>query len=172
MTYYLKVLVLTCAIGLALLWSTEAEAFWNSDNREADQAMEDSITKLQEQSNRVVGTPGIVNFFEKSMMRMLYELRDDPQYRTHTYIVTMTGKFVKVCNSVGFGINASIQFSNPEKTVRVSNGTRIQVPQPEPNGLFMPEGLSATYVLCSDIEGNIQPVYLEPNIIVSPFELE
>ena len=37
-------------------------------------------------------------------------------------------------------------------------------------GLFMPEGLSATYVMCM-IKGKLKPVYVEPEIIVSPFKL-
>ena len=44
--------------------------------------------------------------------------------------------------------------------------------KPEPNGLFMPEGLSATWLLMIDPKTNEpRPVYVEPQIIVSPFPL-
>lgn len=119
------------------------------------------------------GMPGITNFTEKKAVKWLYELRDEPNYRTHTYIVTMTGEFVKICDSVGYGINASIQYSNPERiTVNHggSGGRYGTLPQPEPNGLFMPEGLAATYVMCVDAENDdVKAVYVEPEVIVSPF---
>ena len=79
-------------------------------------------------------------------------------------------------NSVGYGINASIQFSNPEKVVRNDNasrtsGTFATMPQAEPNGLYMPEGLAATYVMCVDGE-ELKPVYIESDVLVSPFEMK
>ena len=46
------------------------------------------------------------------------------------------------------------------------------LPQPEPNGLFMPEGLAATYVMCVDaVRDDVKAVYVEPEVIVSPFPL-
>jgi hypothetical protein len=46
-------------------------------------------------------------------------------------------------------------------------------PQPEPNGLFMPDNVSATWILCLDEENSgVRPVYSEPELIVSPFELQ
>jgi hypothetical protein len=88
----------------------------------------------------------------------------------------MNGKLIKVCDSIGYGINASIQYSNPEKQVPMDlgqyNGEGV-MPQAEPNGLFMPEGLAATYVMCVDGENDdVKAVYIEPEIIVSPIELD
>jgi len=46
------------------------------------------------------------------------------------------------------------------------------MPQADPNGLFMPEGLSATWVMLWDENTEeFRPVYFEPVIIVSPFIL-
>ena len=42
------------------------------------------------------------------------------------------------------------------------------MPQPEPNGLFMPDGLAATWLMLIDEKGDIHPAYFEPAIIVSP----
>ena len=139
--------------------------------------MEQDMERLMQESQRVVGMPSIVNFFERQMVRMLYEIRDNPEFRTHSYIVTMNGDFIKICDSIGYGINASIQFSNPEKIVQndyrsggFGYGT---LPQMEPNGLAMPEGLAATYIMCIDPSGGegIKAVYVEPEVIVSPFPL-
>jgi hypothetical protein len=143
-----------------------------------------NITRQMEaqmaEAARQVPLPDIVNWFEKRMVAQLYEMRDDPEFRTYSYIMTLDGAFVKICDSIGFGINASIQFSNPERMVHdertgasgLGYGA-VFTPQAEPNGLFMPEGLAATYILCLDSEsGEVKPVYVEPEVIVSPFPLK
>ena len=165
---------------LAIAIATPALAGWfDPPKKSSDAQMAQKAESQMKQIDQMVGFPSVVNGFEKRMVRMLYELRDDPNYRTTTYIVTMTGKYIKVCDSLGYGINASIQFSNPEKVVAsstFSDGTWFSTPQAEPNGLFMPEGLAATYVMCLVPGGDpknpeIKAVYLEPEIVVSPFPL-
>jgi len=139
----------------------------------ADNLAAEATARMAEESQRAVGMPGITHFTEKRAVKWLYELRDEPNYRTYTYIVTMTGQFVKVCDSIGYGINASIQYSNPEREYEGSSMDRAAtfIPQPEPNGLFMPEGLAATYVMC--VEGDdVKAVYVEPEVVVSPFPLQ
>lgn len=146
----------------------------------ADRDVAADLEAMVAQSNRVVGMPSIVNFFEKQMVRQLYEMRDDPTYRTYSYIINLNGDFIFICNSIGYGINASIQYSNPEKPVaagRYRDSGFMPAPQAEPNGLFMPEGLAATYVMCldpttlDDPQPKLVPLYVEPEVIVSPFPL-
>ena len=169
-------LILVAIVILVMSFiTTPAYAGWfTPDPPSSDKQMSQKAEQQSKQIDQAVGFPSVINGFEKRMVRMLYELRDNPEYQTTTYIVTLEGKFVKVCDSIGYGINASIQFSNPEKTIdngdSYGNGWAF-LPQAEPNGLFMPEGLSATYVMC--VKGDdLVPVYLEPEIIVSPFPLE
>ena len=46
------------------------------------------------------------------------------------------------------------------------------VPQADPNGLFSPASADGTWVMCLNPETNqAAPLYVEPRIIVSPFEL-
>lgn len=167
------------ATTLALMTATTANAGWfDEPTPSTDEAVSDQMEKLLKEGERQTGLPAITNFTEKRMVKWLYELRDQPNYRTYTYIVTMNGAFVKICDSVGYGINASIQYSNPDKVVDYEDylGTGYvdtnlgTLPQAEPNGLFMPEGLAATYVMCV-VPGKdeVQAVYIEPEIIVSPF---
>lgn len=47
-----------------------------------------------------------------------------------------------------------------------------KMPQPEPNGLFMPDNLSATWVFLVGKDGHPHPVYVEPRIMVSPFKID
>lgn len=44
--------------------------------------------------------------------------------------------------------------------------------QPEPNGLYMPDSTSATWVICLGEDGDLDPVYVEPQIIVSLTPME
>lgn len=89
---------------------------------------------------------------------------------TYTYTVPeATGHPVFLCNSIGYGLPAATQYTNPEKYER--NGATI--PQADPNGLFSPDSAEGTWVMCSDPDGSgkTRPVYVEPRIIVSPFKL-
>lgn len=162
----------------ALFMTASAALAWGENRENSDVEVMRKMDRLLAEGNRQVPLPGITNFFEKRMVKMLYELRDNPEYRTYTYIVTMNGTFIKMCDSIGMGINASIQFSNPvrptdltETAKRDFAGYQLdQAPQAEPNGLFMPEGLSATYAMClNPADGELAPIYVEPNMVVSPF---
>lgn len=165
------------ATAMAVMTATTAHAGWfDVAPPSSDEAIADQMEKLLKEGERQTGMPAITNFTEKRMVKWLYELRDQPNYRTYTYIVTMNGKLVKICDSVGYGINASIQYSNPEKVIDTGDGAGNgygYLPQAEPNGLFMPQGLAATYVMCVDgANEDVKAIYIEPEIIVSPIELD
>jgi hypothetical protein len=171
----MKNLLLTTVVALGL--TTPAMAFWGtSSTPSSDKSTAQQMETLLKEGERQTGLPAITNFTEKRMVKWLYELRDQPNYRTYTYIVTMNGKLIKICDSIGYGINASIQYSNPEKIVKMDLGSHFgedTMPQAEPNALFMPEGLAATYVMCVDTNSDdVKAVYIEPEIIVSPIELD
>lgn len=142
----------------------------------ADVVQARATEQAAQEANRSVGMPAIKNWTEKKDVKWLYELRDKPNYATFTYTTNMHGDRIFLCNSIGMGINASIQFSNPERVYHNSgpNGrAAAMIPQMEPNGLFMPEGLSATYVKCiNPATSDVEAVYVEDNIIVSPFKLD
>jgi hypothetical protein len=148
------------------------------------------IQRQQEESMREMvsqtGLPAIKNFQEKKMMKMLYELRDREDLVCHVYLMNQmsgeVGQYLGRC--IGYGLPASTQYSNPEKSVSHVRNLGSQyishqgegtgtLPQAEPNGLFMPEGLSATWLMMIDPETKEpRPVYVEPLIIVSPFKLK
>ena len=135
-------------------------------NEAADREQAEQTAELQKESNRQVGMPGITNFTEKRLLRQLYELRDQQELQTWTYVVDMEGRLWHVCNSIGYGIPFSAQFSNPEK-----RRFELTLPQPEPNGLWPPTSTSATWVVCASPDGDFKPLYVEPSITVSPFQL-
>jgi len=125
------------------------------------------------EANLQVGYPNIINFTERKLAKSILELRDSEGLATWTYIVDMHGKLHFLTESIGYGLPYSVQFTNPEKVVhkRIGNGGSFgTLPQADPNGLFMPNGLSATWILASTPEGP-KPIYVEPQILVSPFPL-
>ncbi len=139
----------------------------------ADTEQSKQTEKIMEEMNAQVGMPAIVNFNEKRIAKEIFELRDDAKLTTFTYIVDMNGKKHLLCKSMGYGLPYSVQYTNPERVAINRSNWGVTLPQPDPNGLFMPDGLSATWVLCLDPEsGQSKPLYVEPQIIVSPFALE
>lgn len=147
-----------------------------SDAPTADMKQQQQTEQSMQEANRQVGMPGIVNYQEKKLMKQIYELRDQENLICHAYLFNaMTGKVGQYLGKcIGYGLPYSTQFSNPDKVIVNRGGTGGRfgtLPQPEPNGLFMPEGLSATWLLLIDPKTNEpHPVYIEPEIIVSPFK--
>lgn len=145
-----------------------------SQNSSADETMRMQTEMAMQEANRQIGMPAIVNFQERKLAKMIFELRDQADLICYAYIINkMTGNLVFLGKSVGFGLPYSVQFTNPERIAyaRTNVGTAT-LPQADPNGLFMPTGLSATWLMLINPKTNKpQPVYIEPEIIVSPFKL-
>lgn len=127
---------------------------------------------LLEEGTAQAGMPSIKNFRERKILKDIIEMRDANALATFTYLYSdMTGKFVFLGESIGFGIPAATQYTNPEKTI-YHNGVAT-MPQADPNGLFSPSSAEGTWVLLKDPNSkDVKPVYIEPRIIVSPFRLE
>ena len=142
----------------------------NVPNADKRQAVETKKRLLE--ADKQIGMPDIVNFTERRLARDILELRDQESLSTYTYLVSLEGKLVFLGESIGYGLPYSVQFTNPEVTVRHYQGAYGTLPQADPNGLFMPDGLSATWILLKDPNtGEARPTYVEPSIVVSPFKL-
>ena len=120
-----------------------------------------------------VGMPSIVNYQEKRLAKMIFELRDQEKLVTYAYIIAKnTGAKVFIGKCIGFGLPYSVQYTAPESLEWKTNHGYFVLPQADPNGLYMPSGLSATWLMMINPDtGKAQPVYIEPEIIVSPFKL-
>lgn len=111
-----------------------------------------------------VGMPAITNFQEMRIVKQLYELRDK-EISTYAYLQAMDGSLRCLGDAIGYGVPYAAQFTNPQ----APGAAR---PQAEPNGLFMPDSASATWIMLRDPETKkALPVYVEPNLIVSQFKL-
>lgn len=138
----------------------------------------DSIQRQQQEvllkeATAQVGMPSIKNFRERKILKDIMELRDQEALVTYTYLFSeQTGTKVFLGETIGYGIPASTQFTNPQKTVNDIHDSAV-IPQADPNGLFSPTSAEGTWVLMKDPNGkSVKPVYIEPRIIVSPFRLE
>lgn len=159
----------TLCIGLLALGSLLTGCDENPTPR-ADQQMAAKQEQLAQQGNSQVGMPGITNFTEKKLVRTLYELRDQ-NISTFSYVTDMQGRLWHVCDSIGYGLPYGVQFTNPEAHHWDQQG-QYNIPQAEPNGLFMPPTAEGTWVICADSKGQPAPVYVEPRVLVSPFRLK
>jgi len=144
----------------------------------ADEVLQKQTEDSMREMNAQVGMPAINNFQERKLAKMIFELRDKEDLITYAYIVSLEGKLIFLGRCIGFGLPYSVQYTSPQKLVN-RYGNKISgsydaftLPQADPNGLFMPDGLSATWLMMIDPEtGEARPVYVEPQIMVSPFKL-
>lgn len=145
----------------------------------ADQVEAKQTEQLTMEAQKQVGMPAISNFQEKKTLKWIYELCDQADLMCHAYLFNEfkgeVGQYLGRC--IGYGVPYSTQFSNPEILGFVDGGeygarNPYNKPQAEPNGLFKPEGMSATWLIMINPEtGEPTPMYVEPTIIVSQFKL-
>lgn len=139
----------------------------------SDKLQQDAQEKLLMETTAKTGMPNIINNRERKLMKDILEMRDQDGLITYTYLVAeQTGKLIFICDSIGYGLPAATQYTNPEKVVRDNGQSFGTIPQADPNGLFSPGAAEGTWVLCKDPNGTeTRPVYMEPRIVVSPFQL-
>lgn len=126
------------------------------------------------EATKEVGMPAIVNFQERKLMKMIYELRDRTDLVTYAYLYNdFNGKFVFLGKAIGYGLPYSTQYTNPEKFAQAWQGAPVElVPQADPNGLFLPDNAEGTWVmLLNPKTGEPTPTYVEPRVLISQFPL-
>ncbi len=126
--------------------------------------------QLLQEGAAQAGLPAITRFTDKKLLKMILEKRDQANLQTWTYLVAeQTGKLVFLGRSMGYGVPAATQYTNPMKYYM--NGATL--PQADPNGLFSPASAEGTWIMMLNPNGKgTEPVYIEPRIIVSPFPLQ
>lgn len=163
-----KIIVLTLVVVLSI--SIFSGCMWNSSMaREEERVYQEELMK---QANDAVGQPDITNFYEKKLAKEIFELRDDSSLICYAYTkVEGTGKYVYLGRCMGYGLPYSTQYTASEGIV-IRNGNSYVLPQADPNGLYMPEGMSATWLyLIDENTGEPQITYAEPEIVVSQGKL-
>jgi hypothetical protein len=130
--------------------------------------------RILKEGTAQTGMPAIKNFRERKLLKQILEMRDQDGLVTYTYTVPeTTGRPVFFCNSIGYGISAATQYTNPQKTQYTGSSGIATIPQADPNGLYSPSSTEGTLVICADPNGSGKTgvLYVEPRIVVSPFKL-
>ena len=134
--------------------------------------------RVQSQAISSVGMPGITNFFEMRTLKRIYEMRDQADLQTYTYSFNgYTGKYVFIGRSVGYGIPAATQYTNPQRALSSAETQMLGnavISQADPNGLYSPQSANATWVLLQNPAkpSEIKPCYFEQDIEVLPFPMD
>jgi hypothetical protein len=147
--------------------------------KKSDDVQTEQTEKLLSEAQREIGMPNITNFQQRKLMKAIYELCDKEDLICYAYIKSdYHGKLIFIGKCIGYGVPFSAQFTNPEKIIKFgvtqtySGSAPSTIPQADPNGLFMPTSSSATWLMMIDPKtSKTRPVYLEPEIVVSPFRL-
>jgi len=131
---------------------------------------------LLKEATSAVGMPAITHWRERKLLKTILELRDQENLSTFTYVWSdYHGKFIFYCNSIGYGVPYATQYTNPQKVelrASASHYSYVTLPQADPNGLFSPAAAEGTWVMCKDPRSDkVSPMYVEPRITVSTFEL-
>lgn len=142
----------------------------------AEQAQTEATNKILDEINREIGLPDLKNFQQKRTLKMIMEMCDQTDLICYAYLKSeYTGKLTFLGKCVGFGVPFSAQYTNPYKLQAFDlPGTWHYelIPQADPNGLYMPTSSSATWLLMVNPKTQeVQPAYIEPEIVVSPFPL-
>ena len=161
-------IILALLIGFMLFTGESCEGESSADKKQTQ-----ATKKSMAEADRQIGMPNIVNFQERKLAKMIFELRDKEDLICYAYLKNeYSGKLVFLGKCVGYGLPYSVQYTNPEYIADHYSGGYAILPQPDPNGLFMPEGLSATWLMLIDPKtGTARPTYVEPEIVVAPFPL-
>ena len=139
-------------------------------------------SQITTQGVQAVGMPAIANFREMRELKTIYEMRDQNNLSTWTYLFAQnTGKYILLCESVGYPIPYSAQFTAPTtmQTYNLAGQTGAgqayygseDLPQADPNGLYTPDSAAGTWVLCLGPDKQTHPVYAEPDVITLTYAL-
>lgn len=165
----LMAIFLLIGCSFMLMGVSSCDKSQSSDDKQ--QVMQE---RLLQEATAQTGIPNIKNFRERKILKDIIEMRDQASLNTYTYVyVDMTGELKFVCNSVGYGIPSTMQYTNPLKIAKAAHSYGYAIlPQADPNGLFSGD-TKGTYVLCKDPNSDkVAPVLFEPDIIVSQFKLK
>lgn len=105
--------------------------------------------------------------FERGVVIAMYLARNQ-NVSTHTYTLTIEGKIIKICDSIGFPIPYATQITPPYVPY---GGNGSTMPNPEPNSLYSPDNAEGSYVACVAEDGTLAPSYWEPRVFALPYEI-
>lgn len=146
-------------------------AAWGSDSENTKVAMR--VAKQQAQYSKVQPIPFFNWSLERDMLIQLYNIRNF-RAATHTVWRGDTSVIEGDCPSIGYGLPYDTSLSNPTTTTDEDQKGRsstalASIGQAEPNGVFASTNTSATWVMCVNSTGQIEPIYVEAKVTGYPY---
>lgn len=166
----MKKILIGLIIGVATIGLISCDV--SSTQAKTDKTVKIEQEQMLSEALNQVGLPDITNFTEMKLLKRIFELRDKSDLITYAYTQNMNGKYIYLGKCIGYGLPYSVQCTNPQKMEKVNNSydagdVPYTLPQADPNGLFMPEGLDATWlILLDESTGEESMVYVESDITV------
>lgn len=108
---------------------------------------------------------------ERDMLIQLYNIRN-MKAATHVVWRGDTSVVEGDCASIGYGIPYDTSLTNPLRAVGKSSYALTSISQPEPNGVFASTNTSATWVMCVNEYGTLDPVYVEAKVTGYPYPVK
>jgi hypothetical protein len=122
-------------------------------------------------ADRDIGMPRIANYAQRKLLKNAYEDMDQTTL-VYVYTQALDGRFVCLGQAVGYGVSLGTQFTAPHTPDYLGQGGVYEQPQPEPNGLYMPESGAATIVNIIDpATGKARTALIEPDVVTTPNKL-
>lgn len=151
-------------------------ALFGCEHIETEQAKEaEKVNSQQSQYSKGQPIPAFNWSLERDLVIKTYELRNK-KVATHSVWRSITGVIEGDCPSLGYGLPYDVSLTNPLAPSRTywgrGRGSSIDVvEQPEPNGIFASKSTSATWVMCVNETGSLDPLYVETKVTVYPYNL-
>lgn len=106
---------------------------------------------------------------ERHMLISLYNIRNT-KVTTHSVWRGHTSVIEGDCPSLGFSLPYDTSLTNPLKRSTRRLGASV-IEQSEPNGIYASKNTAATWVMCVNSMGIVEPVYVETAVTVYPYTL-
>lgn len=164
----MKTLLTGAAMALAL--TACGKPIKNNDAADRQAA---ATRQSMDSADREIGMPRIANYAQRKLLKNAYEDMDQTTL-VYVYVQALDGRFVCLGQAVGYGVSLGTQFTAPyvNEFPGIAERGIAQVPQPEPNGLYMPESGAATIVnLVDPVTGKARTSLVEPDVVTSPNKL-
>jgi hypothetical protein len=157
-----KILFVLCILTVFVLTSCAG-----SDTSAIEQGQQKAAVNAIIQNQPIPDLGGYS--FERQIVIETYLARNNT-IATYAYMISMDGKIIEICPSIGYPIPYSTQLSNPERVD--SYNYSITLPNAEPNGLYPPADAAATLVQCVNPDGSVSPTYIEWYVLAFPYQIK
>lgn len=158
----------------ASILSTQAFAGWGTDTAATIEAK--GVNRQQKQYAKVQPVPFYQWSLERDLVIQLYNTRN-LKAATHVVWRGDTSVIEGDCPAIGYGIPYDTSLTNPQSATDEDNyGGRnnalASIGQAEPNGVYASTNTSATWVMCVNEQGLVEPVYVEAKVTGYPYPVK